>query len=147
MSNNSLLTQQLEALLKDETNTVANLANAAVLLNQSLNQINWVGFYLYQPETDQLDLGPFQGKVACMHIINGTGVVGTAFAQQKTQVVADVHQFKGHIACDSATNSEIVVPLANQKGVLDIDSVQFNRFSQADQAELENFVVALNHYL
>lgn len=106
-----------------------------------------MGFYLYQPETDQLDLGPFQGKVACMHIINGTGVVGTAFAQQKTQVVADVHQFKGHIACDSATNSEIVVPLANQKGVLDIDSVQFNHFSQADQAELENFVVALNHYL
>lgn len=147
MSNNSLLTQQLEALLKDETNTVANLANAAALLNQSLNQINWVGFYLYQPETDQLDLGPFQGKVACMHITNGAGVVGTAFAQQKTQVVADVHQFKGHIACDSATNSEIVVPLANQKGVLDIDSVQFNRFSQADQAELENFVVALNHYL
>lgn len=147
MSNNSLLTQQLEALLKDETNTVANLANAAALLNQSLNRINWVGFYLYQPKTDQLDLGPFQGKVACMHIINGAGVVGTAFAQQKTQVVADVHQFKGHIACDSATNSEIVVPLANQKGVLDIDSVQFNRFSQADQAELENFVVALNHYL
>lgn len=147
MPKNSLLVQQLTALLKGEHNPVANLANAAALLNQTLPAINWVGFYLYQPDTKQLDLGPFQGKVACMHIVNGKGVVGTAFAQQKTQVVPDVHQFKGHIACDQATNSEIVVPLANQKGVLDIDAIQFNRFSQADQVELENFAAALSRYL
>ena len=114
MTKHSLLAQQVDALLYNEPNLMANLANAAALLNDSLTDVNWVGFYLYNKSKNELDLGPFQGKVACMHIANGKGVVGTAFATQKTQVVADVHQFAGHIACDLATNAEIVVPPPSQ---------------------------------
>lgn len=121
----NLLSKQLDALLFNEHNPVSNLANASALLYSSLKDINWAGFYLYDEQTDSLDLGPFQGKVACMHIKNGTGVCGTAFSQRKALRVANVHEFPGHIACDSASNSEIVIPLIKDNqmiGVLDIDS-------------------------
>lgn len=150
MTEHSLLAQQVDALLYNEPNLMANLANAAALLNDSLTDVNWVGFYLYNKSKNELDLGPFQGKVACMHIANGKGVVGTAFATQKTQVVADVHQFAGHIACDSATNAEIVVPLTDgdrKIGVLDIDSLKFDRFNANDQAALEEFAAVLVKHL
>ncbi|ATO43547.1 GAF domain-containing protein [Loigolactobacillus coryniformis] len=150
MTKHSLLAQQVDALLYNEPNLMANLANAAALLNDSLTDVNWVGFYLYNKSKNELDLGPFQGKVACMHIANGKGVVGTAFATQKTQVVADVHQFAGHIACDSATNAEIVVPLTDgdrKIGVLDIDSLKFDRFNADDQAALEEFAAVLVKHL
>ncbi|MBW4802249.1 GAF domain-containing protein [Loigolactobacillus coryniformis] len=150
MTKHSLLAQQVDALLYNEPNLMANLANAAALLNDSLTDVNWVGFYLYNKSKNELDLGPFQGKVACMHIANGKGVVGTAFATQKTQVVADVHQFAGHIACDSATNAEIVVPLTDgdrKIGVLDIDSLKFDRFNADNQAALEEFAAVLVKHL
>ncbi|AYM03550.1 GAF domain-containing protein [Levilactobacillus yiduensis] len=147
---NSLITEQLDALLHGETNLVANLANASALLKQTLDDVNWAGFYLYQPATDDLILGPFQGNVACVHIENNRGVCGTALATQTVQRVADVHKFAGHIACDSASNSEVVVPLilANGEplGVMDIDSPSLDRFSAEDQAVLEEFAhVLLKH--
>lgn len=146
---NPLITEQLDALLHGETNVIANLSNASALLKQTLDDVNWAGFYLYQPETDDLVLGPFQGNVACMHIENNRGVCGTALATQETQRIADVHQFAGHIACDSASNAEVVVPLttANGKiGVMDIDSPSKDRFSADDQAVLEEFArVLLKH--
>lgn len=146
----SLLAQQLDALLTDETNFIANLSNASALLNENLVDINWVGFYLYDQVTKQLHLGPFQGKVACMHIDFDKGVCGSAVAQQKTLRIDDVHQFAGHIACDSASNSEIVIPLIKDGkilGVLDIDSPQFARFSSDDQVQLEEFVEVLLKHL
>ncbi|WP_203641779.1 GAF domain-containing protein [Levilactobacillus andaensis] len=146
---NPLITEQLDALLHGETNVIANLSNASALLKQTLDDVNWAGFYLYQPETDDLVLGPFQGNVACMHIENNRGVCGTALATQETQRIADVHQFAGHIACDSASNAEVVVPLttANGKiGIMDIDSPSKDRFSADDQAVLEEFArVLLKH--
>lgn len=147
----SLLAQQIDALLTGETNQMANLANASALLNDSLTDINWVGFYLYQADTAELILGPFQGKVACMHIKVGKGVCGTAFANKEVLRVANVHEFAGHIACDSASNSEIVLPLHNAAGdligVLDIDSPSLDRFSQADEAVLAEFEQALAKHL
>ena len=143
---NPLITEQLDALLHGETNLIANLANASALLKQTIDDINWAGFYLYQPASDDLILGPFQGNVACMHIENNHGVCGTALATQTVQRVADVHAFAGHIACDSASNAEIVVPLttsAGKLGVLDIDSPTKDRFSAEDQAVLEEFARVL----
>lgn len=143
------MNQQLDALLTGETNLVANMANASALLKSSYTDINWAGFYLYDQPKDELVLGPFQGNVACMHIANGSGVCGTAFKAQKVQRIANVHEFAGHIACDSASNSEIVVPLTkdNQKiGVLDIDSPSLDRFTEENQEELEAFAaVFLQH--
>ncbi|MCD2256473.1 GAF domain-containing protein [Agrilactobacillus fermenti] len=146
----ALLPEQIDALLTDETNSITNLANASALLMQSLKDINWVGFYLFNHKTNTLDLGPFQGKVACMHIKNGTGVCGTAFQQQSVTRVANVHDFPGHIACDSASNSELVIPLikAGQGyGVLDIDSPEFDRFTADDEALLITFVHKLMAHL
>ncbi|AYE38486.1 GAF domain-containing protein [Companilactobacillus zhachilii] len=149
MTELSLLNKQLDALLFEEANMVANLANASALINDMYEDLNWAGFYLYNEKTDELDLGPFQGKVACMHIKNGNGVVGTAFKDQQIHRVANVHEFPGHIACDSASNSEIVVPITKdgQKlGVLDIDSPSLNRFTAENEAELGQFVeVLLKH--
>lgn len=143
------MNQQLDALLTGETNLVANMANASALLKSSYTDINWAGFYLYDQPKDELVLGPFQGNVACMHIANGSGVCGTAFKAQKVQRIANVHEFAGHIICDSASNSEIVVPLTkdNQKiGVLDIDSPSLDRFTEENQEELEAFAaVFLQH--
>ncbi|HDR3344463.1 TPA: GAF domain-containing protein [Bacillus cereus] len=136
--------KQLDALLTGETNVVANLSNASALLNQFLDRVNWVGFYV--TEGNQLVLGPFQGMPACVRIPFGRGVCGVAAETKTTQLVADVHQFPGHIACDSASNSEIVVPIVKEGaviGVLDIDSPEKNRFDEVDQRYLEKFVETL----
>ena len=135
-----LLNQQLKAFAEVEPHYVPLLANASALLYESLDNVNWAGFYLLRGDT--LVLGPFQGKPACIHIQTGRGVCGTAVSQDRTQRVPDVHAFPGHIACDSASNSEIVVPLHQNGaviGVLDIDSPTLNRFDAADQAGLEAF--------
>ncbi|OAU85337.1 histidine kinase, partial [Lacticaseibacillus rhamnosus] len=106
-----IIIDQLDGLLTGETNPITVLANASALLNDSISELNWAGFYLYNGKTGQLDLGPFQGKVACMHIQPGKGVVGTSYQQNSVIRVANVHEFAGHIACDSASNAEIVVPI------------------------------------
>ncbi|MCU4861575.1 GAF domain-containing protein [Bacillus cereus] len=136
--------KQLDALLTGESNVVANLSNTSALLNQFLDRVNWVGFYV--TEGTQLVLGPFQGMPACVRIPFGRGVCGVAAETKTTQLVADVHQFPGHIACDSASNSEIVVPIVKEGaviGVLDIDSPEKNRFDEVDQRYLEKFVETL----
>lgn len=135
---------QLKALTEGVPYPTANLANASALLWQHLENINWAGFYIM--EQGALVLGPFQGKPACIRIPVGKGVCGTAVAEDRTQLVADVHQFPGHIACDGASNSEIVVPIHKDGqvwGVLDIDSPLFGRFTTDDREGLENFVKAL----
>ncbi|WP_221566409.1 GAF domain-containing protein [Alkalihalobacillus sp. TS-13] len=146
--NYELLNKQLKALLEGETNQIANLANASALLNQFLNEVNWVGFYLL--EDDELVLGPFQGLPACVRIPVGRGVCGTAVKENKTMLVDDVHQFPGHIACDAASRSEIVVPIVkNEKviGVLDIDSPVTSRFDEIDKKHLEKYVQTLREFL
>ena len=143
-----LFLSQLEALIKDEPSKIANLANISAFLNQILDKINWVGFYLM--ENGELVLGPFQGKVACVHISVGKGVCGTAVKERKTQLVKNVHEFPGHIACDGASNSEIVVPIFKDNeviGVLDIDSPIFERFDQEDQDFLEKVVNLIEKYV
>ena len=143
-----LLCAELQALIDGIPYETANLANASALLWDSLPNINWAGFY--KMEDGALILGPFQGKPACIRIEVGKGVCGTAVIQNTTQRVDDVHAFPGHIACDSASNSEIVIPIRVKGdiwGVLDIDSPVFNRFSEADQAGLENFVAILENIL
>jgi GAF domain-containing protein len=145
----TLLNKQLDALLEGETDRVANLANASALLNQFLNDVNWVGFYLTKEE-QKLILGPFQGMPACVHIDFGKGVCGTAAAKQETIRVADVHQFPGHIACDAASRSEIVVPLIKDGktiGVLDIDSPSLERFNEEDEKYLKQFAETLVKHL
>lgn len=136
-----LMLMQLQALLEGEENPIAILSNASALLNECLEQINWVGFYLMKK--GELLLGPFQGKVACMHIAVGRGVCGTAVSENKTQLVKDVHAFPGHIACDSASRSEIVIPIRKGDeimGVLDIDSPILSRFDEIDAMYLEKCV-------
>ncbi len=130
--------QYAEMLMTDENDYIANLSNISALLNQVLNDINWVGFYIVR--NGQLVLGPFQGKAACIRIDKGKGVCGTAYSEKSTQLVKDVHSFSGHIACDSETNSEIVVPIIYDKSVaavLDIDSPVCDRFDETDRANLE----------
>lgn len=143
-----LLVAQLKSLTEDNPYQISNLANAAALLYDSLEQINWAGFYIMQDQ--KLILGPFQGKIACTQIAVGKGVCGRAVATGKTQRVEDVHQFEGHIACDSASNSEIVIPIYKDStlfGVLDIDSPIKGRFREEDQAGLEAFVKELERVL
>ncbi|PFR95860.1 GAF domain-containing protein [Priestia megaterium] len=143
-----LVIKQLRALLEGESNTIANLANASALLNQFLNEVNWVGFYLM--EDGELVLGPFQGLPACVRIPLGKGVCGTAAQNQRTERIEDVHAFPGHIACDAASQSEIVVPMVKDGkllGVLDIDSPIKNRFDEIDQQYLEEFVKELTSFL
>ncbi|MDP4087023.1 MAG: GAF domain-containing protein [Bacillota bacterium] len=147
--NYELVKKQLRALLHDETNQIANLSNASSLLNFFLDRTNWVGFYLLDTN-GELVLGPFQGLPACVRIPIGRGVCGTAAAKQETVRVEDVDQFPGHIACDSASKSEIVVPIIKEGklfGVLDIDSPELNRFDQLDQKKLEEFVEILVEHL
>lgn len=139
-----MMLKQISSLLEGEADSIANLANASALLNQLLDEINWVGFYLMKE--DELVLGPFQGKVACVRIKSGRGVCGVAALEDKTQVVGDVHAFPGHIACDSASNSEIVIPIHKGEkviGVLDIDSPIKERFDQVDAYYLEKLVSIL----
>jgi L-methionine (R)-S-oxide reductase len=142
------LNRQVLALLEGEDDMIAAMANFCALLNENLADLNWVGFYIKRDE--QLVLGPFQGKVACSRIPWGKGVCGTAAATNNTQRVADVHAFEGHIACDAASNSEIVIPVRHGGeviAVLDIDSPCFNRFDEADQNGLEILVNSLQYRL
>lgn len=146
MTDYKLLAEQLRALAEDEPNYIPVLSNASALLNENLDDINWAGFYLM--DKGSLLLGPFQGKVACIRIQVGKGVCGTAVAEDKTQLVKNVHEFPGHIACDSASNSEIVVPIHSHGeivGVLDIDSPSLARFTESDKTGLEEFVRTLEN--
>jgi len=138
------VTRSLVALLEDETDALANLANATSLLAHSLDRINWCGFYLLRGE--ELVIGPFQGKPACVRIPVGKGVCGAAAARRQTVVVPDVNRFPGHITCDPASRSEIVVPILEKdvlRGVLDVDSPETGRFDEEDRAGLETFVAVL----
>lgn len=142
------LNRQVLALFEGETNLIAAMANFSALINDNLDNLNWAGFYLM--DNEQLVLGPFQGKVACTRIPLGKGVCGTAAATKETQRIADVHQFAGHIACDAASNSEIVIPVFRQSeviAVLDIDSPVFDRFDSQDQEGLESLVKSLEKCL
>ena len=146
--NYSLLLQQLRALTEDVPYETANLANASALLWQTLPVINWAGFYMM--EIGELVLGPFQGKPACVRISVGRGICGTAVAEDRVQLVYNVHDFPGHIACDSASNSEIVLPIHKNGeiwGVLDIDSPLIGRFTQEDRAGLEQVVAVMEGIL
>ena len=143
------LARQLVFLLQGETDQVAILANTAALLMTELENVSWAGFYL--EKEGELILGPFQGKPACIHIPLGKGVCGTAFVTRQTLRVPEVHAFSGHIACDSESASEIVIPLSNRSGkligVMDLDSKKPDRFSEDDQAGLEMLAVALREFL
>jgi GAF domain-containing protein len=138
------LVGELSALIAGEPDFIANLANASALLYHSLPDLNWAGFYLLKQ--GELVVGPFQGKPACVRIAIGKGVCGTAAEQRTTVIVRDVHEFPGHIACDAASNSEIVVPMVKGGellGVLDLDSPKLARFDEQDREGLEKFVAAL----
>ena len=148
MTDYSEINAMLASIIERIPYTMTNLANASALLNEKLDGINWVGFYTIKD--GRLVLGPFQGKVACTIIPIGRGVCGTAAEKDSTQVVPDVHKFAGHIACDSASNSEIVIPMHRSGtvfGVLDIDSPLFNRFDENDRKGLEEFVRILEKSL
>ncbi|UAA37159.1 GAF domain-containing protein [Paraneptunicella aestuarii] len=135
------LVLETSGLLEGETDMIANLANVSALIWNKLPQVNWAGFYLLKG--DELVLGPFQGKPACVRIPIGRGVCGTAAKTLKPQLIADVHQFEGHIACDQASNSELVIPVivkGELKGVLDLDSPDFARFDKEDLSGLQQVV-------
>lgn len=137
IENYQLLVKQAKSLLENELDLIANMSNISALLFNNLPNVSYAGFYRYQ--NDELILGPFQGPIACMHIKIGNGVCGTAAKTKQTQIVADVHEFPGHIACDEATNSEIVIPLIQNNSliaVLDLDSKNFNRFDDIDSTYL-----------
>ena len=142
----AILNETLRSLIRDVPHPLANLSNAAALLWEGLDRLNWAGFYLIVPGKDLLVLGPFQGKTACIEIPVGQGVCGTAVKEGAAQVVPDVHLFPGHIACDSASESEIVIPLRVKGrivGVLDLDSPFKNRFGEEDRIGLEAFAEIL----
>lgn len=139
--NYKLMTQTVKAFLDGESNVIANLSNTSAIINEYVKDINWVGFYLM--EGHELILGPFQGKPACIRIPVGRGVCGMAAEKKETLIVKDVHQFPGHIACDGASNSEIVIPIIKNGavfGVLDVDSPEFNRFTDLEKKYLEELV-------
>ncbi len=143
------MNMRLVGILSSETDWLANLCNAAALMNQLMDGINWVGFYLTKG-TDELILGPFQGKPACVHLSYGKGVCGTAAHKKEIQLVADVHAFEGHVACDPDSRSEIVIPLIVEDevmGVLDIDSPVINRFDEEDMEGLKKVSKTLVDYL
>ena len=138
MEDYKLLAKQLNSLLQGVDKEISKLANASAFLYNSLDDVSWVGFYLF--DKDSLYLGPFQGKVACTSIPVGKGVCGTAIVKKETILVKNVHEFPGHIACDSESNSEIVIPIYKNKDlymVLDIDSKSLNRFNESDKDGLE----------
>ncbi|MCB7154074.1 GAF domain-containing protein [Bacillus stercoris] len=145
-----LLLKQLEAMTEDETDPIANYANASALLYHSLPEVNWAGFYFAKEEDGQLVLGPFQGLPACVRIPFGRGVCGTAYTNGKVERVEDVNAFPGHIACDAASQSEIVLPIrvdGKMVGVLDIDSPVKNRFDEIDEKYLTQFAEKLEKAL
>lgn len=138
----------LEGQLSSESDIYANISNASAIIYAVMDKLNWSGFYFMR--NDELVLGPFQGKPACNRIKVGNGVCGTAVSTKKTQRIANVHEFPGHIACDSASNSEIVIPLIKEDkvyGVLDIDSPVLNRFTELEEKYLTKFVEKLNNYI
>lgn len=142
------LAEELKALVEDEELVIPNLANASAFIMDKFSDLNWAGFYLLHGET--LVLGPFQGKPACIRIEKGRGVCGKALEEKRTLRVDNVHSFEGHIACDSASNSEIVIPLfkdGKALGVLDIDSPLYSRFSQEDQRVLEELAQVIQDYI
>ena len=144
----SLLISQLDAVTDGVENNISNLANAASLLYRGLEDVSWAGFYI--ADGDTLELGPFQGKIACTAIAKGRGVCGAAFESGETVVVPNVHEFEGHIACDAESNSEIVVPLfkgGEVFGVMDIDSTSLARFGDCDVEGLERFARLLESRL
>lgn len=148
MTDYNLLAEQIKSLAEDEPNYIPVLSNASAILYDAMDDLNWAGFYLMNKGS--LLLGPFQGKVACIRIALGKGVCGTAAENDETLVVPNVHEFPGHIACDSASNSEIVVPIHKDGevvGVLDIDSPNLNRFSEEDKLGLQKFVKALEEVI
>lgn len=137
--NYDLLYKEIEALLSDEDYQISRMANMSAFIMESMGDLNWVGFYIVHG--DVLKVGPFQGKPACSNIPKGKGVCGYTWENEKTTVVEDVHEFPGHIACDAASNSEVVIPIFNKEGKmiaeLDIDSPKLNRFSKEDVEFLE----------
>lgn len=138
----------LEGLVQDEDLPITKLCNASALINALIGRINWCGFYLVKNNT--LALGPFQGMPACTKIEIGKGVCGTAALKRETLLINDVHKFEGHIACDAASNSEIVIPIVKDDkliGVLDLDSDEFNRFTKLEQKYLEKSITILNKYI
>lgn len=142
--NYKLMVQTVKAFLDGEPNIIANLSNASAIINEYVKDINWAGFYLM--DNGELVLGPFQGKPACIRIPVGRGVCGTTVLNKETLIVEDVHQFPGHIACDAASNSEIVIPIMKAGevfGVLDIDSPEFKRFSDLEKKYLEEVVAII----
>ncbi len=142
------LHQVLQSLIRDEPDALANLSNSAALLYHGMDEINWAGFYLLRE--DELVLGPFQGKLACTRIALGRGVCGTAAQNREAIVVQDVHEFPGHIACDEASASEIVIPIISDGGligVLDVDSPVKGRFSETDRQYLQGFVDILSAHI
>ena len=144
----SLLNKQAQALIEQEADLIANMANLSALLFNQLPDLNWAGFYIMRD--GELVLGPFQGQVACVRIAVGKGVCGTAVATGQVQLVTDVHEFPGHIACDAASNSEIVLPLRHNGeiiAVLDIDSPSLARFDADDQAGLEQLIAQFEQHL
>lgn len=148
MVNYKLLVSQAESVIENVPYTVTNLANISALIYDELSDLNWAGFYLMRD--GKLILGPFQGKLACTQIPIGKGVCGTAVAENKTMLVENVHEFPGHIACDSASNSEIVIPVRHDGeviGVLDIDSPLVGRFTEEDKAGLEKLVSVLEAHI
>ena len=148
MTDYCLMAKQLKALISDTEWDITALANASALIWECLDDINWAGFYIMRG--GHLELGPFQGRPACVRIEPGKGVCGTAVSEDRTQLVPDVHAFPGHIACDSASNSEIVVPLrvhGEIYGVLDIDSPLKNRFTEEDRDDLEDLAGILESWL
>jgi L-methionine (R)-S-oxide reductase len=144
----SLLKKQIVSVIENEKDFIANTSNISAMLYDAIEDINWLGFYFIKD--GGLVLGPFQGKVACTRINIGKGVCGTCVSSKKTQLINDVHKFPGHIACDSASNSELVIPIiikGEVKAVLDIDSTTFSRFSEEDQVGLENLIDEVKHFL
>lgn len=148
MTDYELLNKQLISLVDGVSYDVSKLANASALLYETMENVSWVGFYILKE--NELVLGPFQGKIACSIIPLNKGVCGTSAGKNETILVKNVHEFPGHIACDSGSNSEIVIPInVNNKlyGVLDIDSYELARFNEVDQIGLESFVKTLERYL
>jgi GAF domain-containing protein len=148
MTDYEIMIKQADALTEDTEWEISSLANISALIWESLDKINWAGFYIMR--NGRLHLGPFEGRVACTVIDIGSGVCGTAAAQDTTQLVYDVHEFPGHIACDSASNSEIVIPVhcrGEIYGVLDIDSPETGRFSEEDRLGLEKLVKVIENML
>ena len=148
MTDYSLMNAALEGLISGVPHVISNLANASALLYDSMDRLNWAGFYII--EGDRLVLGPFQGKPACIEIPLGAGVCGTAAVEDRTMLVDNVHEFPGHIACDCASNSEIVVPLrvrGSVSGVLDIDSPVLCRFTQRDKTGIELLAATVSREL